>query len=283
MNWKAKKPVKKKADSDLTRREWLLRLGEITALAGVAGLVPEMATTLAAAEEQAAAGLPPGLYEPSPKHLIHALAAQGAPAIPPGSQTDYVQPRSSPFRPQFFAAEEFRVVSRLAEIQLGGVESGVLAETTEWLDLRFYSAAGIREAARRLDPLHRGLAVAYFGEAHVVELESGDSQSVARAGLAALEQHTRARFGHPFLQLSAAQQTDVVREISQAPPETPLRRFYDLLRREVIRGYYTSRQGLKELGYTGNAFYSECPGCEKKQARPLSMMPMLFPRDRNTL
>lgn len=264
MSPKAKKPAAEKADGELTRREWLLRLGEITALAGVAGLVPEVATTLAAAEEQAAAALPPGLYEPSPKHLIHTLAAHDAPAIPPGSQTEYVQRPPGPFRPQFFSAEEFRVVSRLAEIQLGGVDAGVLAEATEWLDRRFYSAAGIREAARRLDRLHRALAVAYFGEGHVVELENDDPQSVARTGLAALEQHSRARFTRPFLQLSPSQQTDVVREMSQASRETPLRRFYDLLRREVIRGYYTSPRGLKELGYTGNAFYSECPGCEKK-------------------
>lgn len=264
MNQKAKKPAAENTASELTRREWLLCLGEITALAGVAGLVPEMATTLAVAEVQAAAGLPPGLYEPSPRHLIHALAAQGAPAIPHGSQTGYVQRPPGPFRPQFFSAEEFRVVSRLAEIQLGGVHSGALTEAVEWLDLRLYSAAGIREAARRLDPLHRALAVAYFGEAHVVEIENDDLQSVARAGLAALERHSRARFGRPFLQLSASQQTDVVREISQTSQGAPLRHFYNLLRREVIRGYYTSRQGLKELGYTGNAFYSECPGCEKK-------------------
>lgn len=264
MSQEAKKPAAEKAASELTRREWLLRLGEMTALAGVAGLVPEMANTLAAAEGQAAAALPPGLYEPSPKHLIHVLAAHGAPAIPPGSQTDYVQGRSSLFRPQFFSADEFRVVSRLAEIQLGGVDAGALVETAEWLDLRFYSAAGIREAARRLDPLHRALAVAYFGEAEVAALEKEDPQSVARAGFPALERHSRARFGRPFLQLSASQQTDVVREISEASEEAPARRFYDLLRREVIRGYYTSRQGLKELAYTGNAFYGECPGCEKK-------------------
>lgn len=263
MSQKAKKPAEGAAN-ELTRREWLLRLGEITALAGVAGLAPEMATTLAAAEEQAAAALPVGLYEPSPKHLIHALAAHGAPAIPPGSQTDYAQRPPGPFRPQFFSAEEFRVVSRLAEIQLGGVDAGALAEATEWLDMRFYSAAGIRGAARRLDPLHRALAVAYFGEAHVVELENHDLQSVARAGLAGLEQHSQAQFGHPFLQLSSSQQAGVVREINPASPETPLRRFYDLLRREVIRGYYTSRSGLKELAYTGNAFYGACPGCEKK-------------------
>ncbi|HEV2118355.1 MAG TPA: gluconate 2-dehydrogenase subunit 3 family protein [Terriglobales bacterium] len=262
MNRNEKKPVHP-ASNELTRREWLLRLGEITALAGVAGLVPELATTLAAEEERAAAALPPGLYEPSPRHLIHALSAQGAPAIPPGSETDYVQPRQGPYQPQFFSPNEFQVVSRLAEIVLGRVDAGALAESAQWLDLRFYSAAGVHEAARRLDPLHRALAVAYYGEARVMELETNDAQAVVRDGLAALGEHSRQRSGRSFAELAASEQVELVRQISQEPQETPLRRFYDLLRRETIRGYYTSRQGLKELDYKGNAYYSQCPGCEK--------------------
>ena len=255
---------KQERANELTRREWLLRLGEITALAGVTGLVPEFATTLAAADQPAAAALPPGLYEPSAKHLIHALSAHGSFAIPPGSETDYVQPRQGPYQPQFFSPDEFRIVTRVTEILLGKVDAEALAETAEWLDLRFASAAGVRAAARRLDPLHRGLAVAYFGEAQVVELENDDPQSVARAGLAALERHSQSHLGGLFLQLSASQQADAVRAISQSPEDTPLRRFYDLLRRETIRGYYTSRAGLTELDYQGNAYHTQCPGCEKK-------------------
>jgi gluconate 2-dehydrogenase subunit 3-like protein len=256
------KPVPENAREGLTRREWLLRLGEFTALAGVAGLAPPIALSLGLTEQQAAA-LPAGLYEPSPKHLIHALSLRALPAIPPGSETDYVQPRQGPYRPQFFSPDEFKVVTRLVEILLGKVDSGALAETAEWVDLRFHSAAGVREAARRLDALHRALAMAYYGEAHVVELESSDPQAVARAGLAGLEAHAQ-KLGQPFLELSNSQQSDLVREMSQAPQETPLRRFYDLLRREAIHGYYTSQAGLKELDYQGNAYHTQCPGCETK-------------------
>lgn len=263
MKEKEDEPIAEEAARELTRREWLLRLGEITALAGVAGLVPAMAATLAGAEQQAAAALPPGLYAPSPKHLIHALSGHGAGAIPPGSETDYVQPRQGPFHPQFFSSGEFRVVTRLVEILLGKADSGAVVETAEWIDLYVYRAAGAREAARRLDPLHRALAVAYYGEASVVELETSDPQSAARDGMAALEERCRARQGRAFLELPASEQASVVRELSQAPQEGPLRRFHDLLRRETIRGYYTSRWGLKELDYKGNAYHVQCPGCER--------------------
>ena len=257
------KPVPESSRDGLTRREWLLRLGEFTALAGVAGLAPPLALSLGLPEQQAAAALPPGLYEPSPKHLIHALSARTLPAIPPGSETDYVQPRQGPYRPQFFSSDEFQVVSRVVEILLGKADPATLAESAEWVDLRFHSAAGVREAARRLDPLHRALAVAYYGQAHVVELETSDPQAIARAGLAALQERAQ-KLGRPFLELPAVQQADLVREISQQPEETPLRRFYDLLRREAIRGYYTSQAGLKELDYPGNAYHVQCPGCEKE-------------------
>jgi hypothetical protein len=249
-----------KAARELTRREWLLRLGEFTALAGVAGLAPPIALSLGLSGQQAAV-LPPGLYDPSPKHLIHALSSRALPTIPPGSETDYVQPRKGPYRPQFFWPDEFNVVSRLVAILLGKVDQDALAESAEWVDLRFHGAAGVREAARRLDPLHRALAVAYYGEAHVVELETSDPQAVARAGLAALQEHAQ-KLGQPFLRLSDSQQAGLVSEMSQAPQETPLRHFYDLLRREAIHGYYTSQAGLKELDYKGNAYHMQCPGCE---------------------
>lgn len=253
---------KEREQEELTRREWLLRLGGITALAGVAGLAPAAATALLGAEDGAAT-LPPGLYQPSPRHLIHALSAQGGLAVPPGSETDYAPPLTASFQPRFFSGEEFPVVTRVVSILLGGVDKEALAETAAWLDLRLASAAGVRQAARRLDPLHRALAVAYCGEAQVVELETADPQPVARAGLAALQQQARDRLGKDFLRAGDEEQRTLVHDMSQAAPDSALRRFYDLLRREAIRGYYTSRAGLKELDYKGNTYHSQCPGCER--------------------
>jgi hypothetical protein len=80
-----------------------------------------------------------------------------------------------------------------------------------------------------------------------------------------LEQQSRERFGREFLELAGTAQTDLVREISPMPPESPLGRCYLFLRREAIRGYYTSQAGLIELDYKGNAFYGACPGCESRR------------------
>jgi Gluconate 2-dehydrogenase subunit 3 len=253
------------SDDDLTRRAWLLRLGEVTALAGIAGLVPDLAAAMTPTVQNAAAGLPPGLYEPSVEHLTHVLAVRHAPFVPRGAETDFAVPRRGPFQPLFFSHHELDVVTRLVGILLGSVDAGALSETVAWLDLRLQSDAGIRHAARTIDASHRALAVAYYGEARVKQLETVDWQAIVRTGLNLLEQHSRERFGREFLGLAGTAQTDLVGEISRMPPESPLGRCYLFLRRETIRGYFTSQAGLKELDYKGNAFYGACPSCERRR------------------
>jgi Gluconate 2-dehydrogenase subunit 3 len=253
------------SDDDLTRRAWLLRLGEFTALAGVAGLLPDLAGPIALPVQNVGAGLPPGLYDPSAEHLGHVLAARQAPLVPRGAETDFAVPRRGPFQPLFFSHHEIEVVTRLVGVLLGSVDARALSETIAWIDLRLQSDAGIRHAARTLDPSHRALAVAYYGQARVVEMETVDWQAIVRTGLNLMEQQSRERFGRDFLELAVTAQADLVRGISLMPPESPLARSYLFLRREAIRGYFTSQAGLTELEYKGNAFYGACPGCERRR------------------
>jgi hypothetical protein len=253
------------SDEDLTRRAWLLRLGELTVLAGVAGLVPDLGGARTLTVQETAAGLPPGLYEPSAEHLVHVLGARDAPLVPRGAETDFAAPRRGPFQPVFFSRHELEVVTVLVGVLLGSVDARALSEAIAWIDLRLQSDSGIRRAARTLDPSHRTLAVAHYGEARVVELETVDSQAIVRTGLKLLDQQSRERFGDDFLGLAATGQTDFVREISRTPPDSPLSRCYLFLRREAIRGYFTSQAGLRELDYKGNAMYGVCPGCESRR------------------
>jgi hypothetical protein len=258
---------------DLSRRQWLLRLGEMVVLAGVSGLVPESAAALLGSAlpgtgqhaSPAAVALPPGLYDASPEHLVHALSSRSKKwSPPPGSETDYVAPNSLPFQPQFFSVEEFRVVTRFVEILLGNADATALLQATQWFDQWLYSAAGVRAAAQHLDPLHRVLAVAYYGEESVRDLESADPQSVARAGLAALHHLSLQAQGQEFLQLAASQQIDLLTSAGTAQPDNPLRKFFEITRAQAVRGYYTSAAGLEELDYKGNTYYGDSPGCEAK-------------------
>jgi hypothetical protein len=255
-------------EADISRRQWLLRLGELVALAGVSGLVPESAASLLAPAqdaEPAAAALPPGLYDASQEHLVHALSSAGKNwSPPPGSETDYVQPSALPFQPQFFSAEEFRVVTRFIEILLGAVDPVAVAQASQWFDLWLHSSAGVRAAAQHLDPLHRILAVAVNGEESVRELETFEPQSTARAGLTALRDLSLHTHGQEFLQLTGTQQVDLLTSAATAHRGNPLQKFFELARTEAARGYYTSSAGLKELDYKGNAYYPDSPGCAAK-------------------
>ncbi len=79
------------------------------------------------------------------------------------------------------------MVTRLVAVLLGNVDARALSETIAWIDLRLQSDSGIRQAARTLDPSHRALAVAYYGQAKVVELETVDWQAIVRTGVNLLE------------------------------------------------------------------------------------------------
>ncbi len=251
--------------NELTRRQWLLILGGLATIAGFSGVVPELTAALSGAEGQKATALPPGLYHPSQEHLSQALSDLGSMHnIPMGSETEYVQPNSSPFYPQFFSDEEFKLVTRLVEILLGKVDAAALSEAVRWVDLYLDSAACVREAALTLDALHRALAVAYYGETAVRELETADPQEVVRCGLKALQQHSIEQYGRGFMTLDKEEQVNLIATVSTATLDDPLRKFFGVMRAEAVRGYYTTADGLKELDYKGNWYYALCPGCEQE-------------------
>lgn len=254
-------------DPEVTRRLWMLRVGETALGLGFAGAFGARASQ--------PISLPPGLYQPLTDHLGHALESAGRfHPIPPGSPTDYVKPRTGPFEPLFFSPSEFAVVHRLTELILGegpeagdkGVASGV-EEVAEWVDLRVASSAGIRKTALALPPSHRAVMVAYHGEGAIHDLEIFDAQKLCREGLTWLEDESRSRHDRNFLDIGEENQLQILSLISDEridkKVETPGTRFFKLVKSEVIRGFYTSEAGLKELDFKGNAFYARSPGCSK--------------------
>jgi len=85
-----------------------------------------------------------------------------------------------------------------------------------------------------------------------------DFQLPLRAGLAWLSAESLHRFGNnDFTQLQAGQQTAILDEIAYLPADkteelTAPVAFFDLLRKLVLTGYFTSKEGMADLGYQGN-------------------------------
>jgi hypothetical protein len=268
----------------LTRREWLVSLGSAVVLSGLRG-----ATGQVQQEAQAAgAPLPPGLYQPSLDHLSHALASEGPfLSIPPGAETEYLRARSGTFVSQAFAQQEFLIVRRLVEIILGedlknssekpipGAPASIYQEVAEWIDLVAASAPGIRTLARNLPADQRALAAAFFGnEERVRNLETFEPERICQGGLAWLGEESQRRFAKGFLDAEPAEQMELVQAISDVRPDKSAihagTRLFDFLKAESIRGFYTSRVGLKELD-KGNSFYAKSPGCDLMAASQLTV------------
>jgi hypothetical protein len=260
---------------ELSRRDWLLNFGSAVILSGFAGMPGESQQT----EPALATVLPPGLYTPSIDHVTHALNHDGPFfPFPPGAETQFVRPRTGPFLPQAFSSEEFTVIRRLVELILGedlktapaapaeGAPETLYDEVAEWIDLVVSSGPGVRAAARNLTPEQRALAVAYFTtEEPLHELETFEPERICKEGLRWLQQETERRSFSTFLAVPPATQLELLSSIGDSRPDPAVSNagtwFFDFLKAEAIRGYYTSQLGLKELNYTGNSFYGQSPGC----------------------
>src|SRR5690242_2924768 len=149
----------------LTRRGWILRLGGAAVLQGTS------AADLGAVERPP---LPPGLYKPSLQHLAHSLKANTEPAL-------------EPLSPRNFGPEDFALVRTLVARTLGEEPSApTVLEIAVWIDRIVERSEEVRTAARALSPAHRRLAVDYYGEDAVRELETESPEAICRDGFAAL-------------------------------------------------------------------------------------------------
>ena len=229
----------------VTRRQWLLRVGGGVVLAGWTDV------------DLTAAELPPGVYEPSREHLGHARAGHPVAA---GGETELVQVRGAAFHPAFFQPDQYRTLVQLTSIVLGeSPDAPIVHEIAQWIDLTVSESPAVRAAARALSPANRTLAMHYYGASSVRKLEDFDAQKICREGLAWLDASS-------FSALDGPSQTALVKSISDGRPEPRSEnagtRFFTYLKERVFDGFYTSRVGLEELGYRGNAFYASPPGCE---------------------
>ena len=220
----------------MNRRDWM-----ITAIAAVGFPTEALPVT---------SPLPPGLYLPSTEHLSHALTNGG---------------QFQPGAPHFFSSSELAVIGRMAELMLGEQPGSPNPEdVAAWIDIRVSHSAAAREAALHLDPLHHALAIGYYGSAAVRETESYDPQKICREGLAWLAEKG------DFLSHDTDGQIAILDAISDERPDMHIEnagtRFFAFIKSEVIRGFYTSRAGLKELDFKGNGFYASSPGCKDNKS-----------------
>jgi hypothetical protein len=106
------------------------------------------------------------------------------------------------------------------------------------------------------------------GVAAYIDLIISESPDVTkntwREGLAAINKMSRAKYDKRFVDSTADQQTELLKEISknEKSPQTVEEKFFRTIKYATIDGYYTSEIGIhKDLHYKGNAFLKEFTGC----------------------
>ncbi len=97
--------------------------------------------------------------------------------------------------------------------------------------------------------------------------ENANYQQVLGDGLKWLDSACVSRYGKPFLDCTQQQQKEMLDLIAyrkNAAQDEGLKQgveFFSLLRNLTSDGFFTSKIGIKYLGYKGNTFLVEFPGC----------------------
>ncbi len=165
-------------------------------------------------------------------------AAQQHPAHPPAAAPAVAHKR------RFFSEHEFKTLQALSqwiippdERSAGGIEAG----TAEFIDVM--AAADTK------------LAAAFTG------------------GVAWLDYQMRSLHSADFLEASREQQKSMLDRLAyrdRAPAElAPGVAFFALMRAWTVDAFYSSREGVKDLGYVGNTAVAEFNGCPDEVVKKL--------------
>lgn len=112
----------------------------------------------------------------------------------------------------------------------------------------------------------------------LLAVDSRGNQGRFLSALGAFEGEARERFGRPWKALTEAQQVEVLTAASilepgapraqgrapaakPAPGQVNLRDHFDHLKGWIVGAHYSSEAGMRELGWTGQAFFASFPDC----------------------
>jgi hypothetical protein len=143
---------------------------------------------------------------------------------------------AGPYRRRVFNEHEFQTLGLLADLILPPDEKsggGKAAGTAEFIDV----------------------------------MAAGDAKLAAEftGGLAWLDRAMQAQHGKTFRECTAEHQIQILDQIAWRARATaglaPGVRFFALMRQWTVDAFYSSREGVKDLGYVGNTAVAEFSGC----------------------
>jgi len=95
----------------------------------------------------------------------------------------------------------------------------------------------------------------------LLAVESADHQRAFLGSLGAFDMAAINAHGKSWLALSTAERDALLRVASTAESSSAIRGHFENLKDWIAGAYYSSERGMRELGWTGNMFHRELPGC----------------------
>ncbi len=171
-------------------------------------------------------GVGAGLALPSSveaQHPVHHHLASAA-----GVEQAQKKAAVAAYKPEFFDAHQLKTLEVLAEAIVPGSTS---ARVAPFLD-------------------------------QLIAVESTQNQRAILGALGAFDMAAINAHGKAWKAITAAQQDALLMEASTAEAGTStLRGPFQNLKGWIAGAYYSSEPGMRELGWTGNVFHQELPGC----------------------
>jgi len=93
----------------------------------------------------------------------------------------------------------------------------------------------------------------------LLSIDTTENREKFVAALTALESAAQKRFGHGFHPLAASEKDGLLTSFSE---EEAHREPFNHLKEWITVAYYSSEEGMRELGWTGNHAFRNFPGCE---------------------
>jgi gluconate 2-dehydrogenase subunit 3-like protein len=138
-------------------------------------------------------------------------------------------------------------------------KAAVAAYTPEFLDA--HQVKTLQAFAETIVPGSTAAKVAPFLD-QLLAVDTAANQRAFLGALGAFDMAAIKQHGKAWIAIAAADQDAILRGASTADLETSaMRAHFDNLKQWIAGAYYSSEPGMRELGWTGNVFHPELPGC----------------------
>jgi hypothetical protein len=145
-----------------------------------------------------------------------------------------------------------------ASVEHAQQKAAVAAYIPEFLDE--HQLKTLEVLAEAIVPGSTAARVAPFLD-QLLAVELAQSQRRFLGALGAFEMAAIAKHGKGWNAISASEQDALLRDAATADAKSAMGGHFQNLKGWVVGAYYSSEPGMRELGWTGNMFFAELPGC----------------------